>query len=981
MHIARYLPIAIIFSLVLLSSSVVLAAQHPNFVQFASPIPDYTMSKSFLSFPTNQSTDTITVSITDSAIYRYVNTSFNAQNWVQRSFAAGTPSSCTSHPDDTGGTWITGTCTLTIPVAAANFSFSSAGTNKTRNYITAYSCTENVLDLGIVRFRLGWDCHGMTGVPGMWQIHNFSATLDAVSLPSVTVTASSYEVGNEPEDAIDGNLSTRWSAQGIGEWIQFAFSSPQTFNQVSIAFASGTSRLAYFNISVSNDGSSWTQVFSGQSSGTTLQLQNFSIGDVTASYLRITGLGNSQSLWNSLNEISWARVVPPEPSCSDGARNQGETGIDCGGPNCPACPTCYDGIQNQGETGLDCGGPNCPACPTCSDLVQNQGETGVDCGGPNCPACPTCSDGIKNQDETGVDCGGLKCQACPESCSDSIQNQGETGVDCGGPNCPACTIPGTYLRTFYVSNSGSDSNNGTKSYSPWKTIAKVNSQTFLPGDGVLLERGGVWREELKVSSSGNATYYITFGNYGNPNVRNPKILGSNATTTWTETSTGSHIWKTDTTFTNPRLLAYVDGKYNGADISFENIAKPVVWGTYRTSTSLLVAEYDWTWSSSYIYVYSPESPATRYSAVEIPQRDFCFSTGTDTESTYHEYLHIDGIDAAYAAYSGYNTNTEHSEHRKLYGLILENCDVGFIGEHTFNQFGYGAELIYSSMIIRNSVFHSCGRRGVSLDIYGNGFTEENATIENCTFYDGYHTTGVDLNVAAGGFSGSWNNVTVRRNRFYGSQSPYGVSQNSNISVNLLFMQDNNAGGATITNMYIYSNVFEYSQGNAVSLERVTSAYVYNNVFYENNHTYRFSWGECSHHFYADTNCVNITIKNNIFYDTGCVTELSTYQASVSGFDVNYNLYYKPASTDKIIGTLNTFYMNSPKPFSGTGYSWEANGITADPLFVDAANHNFHLQPGSPARGKGIHVPEAATDYDGRAFNATNPSIGAFEYAG
>ena len=53
-------------------------------------------------------------------------------------------------------------------------------------------------------------------------------------------------------------------------------------------------------------------------------------------------------------------------------------------------PTCSDGIQNQGETGIDCGGP-CAACvPTCSDGIQNQGETGVDCGGP-CIACGACS--------------------------------------------------------------------------------------------------------------------------------------------------------------------------------------------------------------------------------------------------------------------------------------------------------------------------------------------------------------------------------------------------------------------------------------------------------------------------------------------------------------------------------------------------------------------------------------------------------------
>lgn len=122
----------------------------------------------------------------------------------------------------------------------------------------------------------------------------------------------------------------------------------------------------------------------------------------------------------------------PAPTCSDGIQNQGETGVDCGGP-CSACASCSDGIQNQGETGVDCGGP-CPACATCSDGVQNQGETGVDCGGP-CAACSSCSDGVQNGSETGVDCGG-SCPACP-TCSDGVQNGDETGVDCGG-SCAPC---------------------------------------------------------------------------------------------------------------------------------------------------------------------------------------------------------------------------------------------------------------------------------------------------------------------------------------------------------------------------------------------------------------------------------------------------------------------------------------------------------------------------------------------------------------
>lgn len=48
--------------------------------------------------------------------------------------------------------------------------------------------------------------------------------------------------------------------------------------------------------------------------------------------------------------------------------------------------TCTDGVQNQGETGIDCGGP-CKPCETCSDSIKDQNEEGIDCGG----VCPPCA--------------------------------------------------------------------------------------------------------------------------------------------------------------------------------------------------------------------------------------------------------------------------------------------------------------------------------------------------------------------------------------------------------------------------------------------------------------------------------------------------------------------------------------------------------------------------------------------------------------
>lgn len=121
---------------------------------------------------------------------------------------------------------------------------------------------------------------------------------------------------------------------------------------------------------------------------------------------------------------------------------------------CYVTPTCDDGLWDQGEEGVDCGGP-CAPCPSCSDGIQNQGEEDVDCGAP-CAACPTCSDGIQNQGETGVDCGGPCAALCP-TCQDGLQSGGELGVDCGGP-CPSCALCGG--ATVYFSEDFHDNAQG-----------------------------------------------------------------------------------------------------------------------------------------------------------------------------------------------------------------------------------------------------------------------------------------------------------------------------------------------------------------------------------------------------------------------------------------------------------------------------------------------------------------------------------------
>lgn len=68
---------------------------------------------------------------------------------------------------------------------------------------------------------------------------------------------------------------------------------------------------------------------------------------------------------------------------------------------------------------------------------------------------------------------------------------------------------------YYVdSRAGNDSNPGTSSDRPWKTLEKVNATTFSPGDRILLRSGSVWRGQLWPKGSGAEGKPITVGMYG-----------------------------------------------------------------------------------------------------------------------------------------------------------------------------------------------------------------------------------------------------------------------------------------------------------------------------------------------------------------------------------------------------------------------------------------------------------------------------------
>lgn len=68
--------------------------------------------------------------------------------------------------------------------------------------------------------------------------------------------------------------------------------------------------------------------------------------------------------------------------------------------------------------------------------------------------------------------------------------------------------------TYYIDPDGNDGNSGLSEKNPWKTIDKINSEKFQPGDNILFKRGGVWKGKMEIHSSGSESSPILIGAYG-----------------------------------------------------------------------------------------------------------------------------------------------------------------------------------------------------------------------------------------------------------------------------------------------------------------------------------------------------------------------------------------------------------------------------------------------------------------------------------
>lgn len=123
-----------------------------------------------------------------------------------------------------------------------------------------------------------------------------------VSSEQTTATTSQ---NNLRYGSYDGDMSTRWSALGKGEWIVHDFGKVVDVDAFAIAFNQGNARTYTFDMLVSEDGINFTEVIKGMNnSGETNDPEVYKLDQTyKARYIKFVGYGSNANEWNNVVEL------------------------------------------------------------------------------------------------------------------------------------------------------------------------------------------------------------------------------------------------------------------------------------------------------------------------------------------------------------------------------------------------------------------------------------------------------------------------------------------------------------------------------------------------------------------------------------------------------------------------------------------------------------------------------------------------------
>jgi hypothetical protein len=516
-----------------------------------------------------------------------------------------------------------------------------------------------------------------------------------------------------------------------------------------------------------------------------------------------------------------------------------------------------------------------------------------------------------------------------------------------------CAVTGLYVNatTYYISQAGDDNNSGTSSSAPWKSINKINSRTFQPGDFILFRRGDTWREQLDVPSSGSAGNPITFSAYGSG--AKPIINGADIIKGWSNYN-GS-IWSISHPNTKAKWAMVVIDDVIYAEVS--NIGEVNSPNKYFINRSTTPAT---------IYVYSATNPD--YGKAEVSKRDYGIKAWSYKQIRYVNFVNLE------VRYAG------------THGLMLEGPVAGFCvvdschfyanratgcdahDQHTndtfknstatYNGNGFYSWISDNLTISKCTTSHSIPYANTSLFTDGHAFGNykgNNWVVEYCYSNDDADAIHID----AGGVAA---NATIRYNKVFNSKS--GSPNTPGMGVGSL------SSGATIK---IYYNLIVNCASSGFESYTASTGKIlfYNNTILLN----RNNGVDGGIYLNYGSNFVfknNITVRDYVPYKQ----VFTILRPGISTNDYNqYFIFNSPDNTVRL-SYNGTIYNSLAEWTKATGQ--DAHSISSDPLFVNKTS-DWTLQAASPCINKGVDVG-LTEDIAGNPIVGL-PDLGAYEYTG
>ncbi|GAB6928179.1 hypothetical protein JCM10914A_21620 [Paenibacillus sp. JCM 10914] len=471
---------------------------------------------------------------------------------------------------------------------------------------------------------------------------------------------------------------------------------------------------------------------------------------------------------------------------------------------------------------------------------------------------------------------------------------------------PFTTLPRAEAAgtAYYVdADNGNDTNAGTSPGVAWKTLDKVNTVVFQPGDAIRFKAGGVWHGALKPQGSGAPGQPITIDRYGEG--YKPLIAGGGVPATihfynqeqWevrnleiTNTAStpgqrrGIHVDGTSGGFANPTVYEH----FVFEDLDIHNVRGDVS-NDYAHNGGIIVWGEDWDYHVRDVVVRNCKIYSLDSVGIYLNGAQRTYSSGLKVQNNVMYDIAADGAFIL-------NTTDGLIEHNVVY-----DTHVRASGYHV-PLWVWGSK---DAIIQYNEVYNTAP--GGDAMAYDADFNSDGTIIQYN--YSHNNAGGMSLAVSDGTNPANYNTNTVIR---------YNISQNDGGAV------FNFSGNPDST--YIYNNtVYLPSTSNTKVVDYLNwGGYASNTYFYNN---LIVNLGSGGYSFGASTNNV---FENNLFYGNHPASEPNDPNKMTAdpqlaspgsgGLGIDSLIGYQLLSTSPAIGAGKVIMDNGGQDYFGNPVS-------------------------------------------------------------